>query len=129
MKRPPGGPTVATTKQQEESLAAPQCWGGGSPVTGHGLGKRKPPAWRGDAGHPGLYLTRVCFRLPSQPQADSHGVSTLGPKHPGALQPSSSGGTKGGLPRSQAIQLGAACISPSGPDAADLSAILGGQDD
>lgn len=42
-------------------------------------------------------------------------VSTPGPEHPGGLQPSSSGGTKGGLPRSQAIQPGAACIRPSGP--------------
>lgn len=124
LKRPPGDPSYRDNEPTGREPAR-LCGGGvgGSPETERGLGTRKPPARRGDAGHPGLYPTRVCFRLPGQPQADGRDASMPGPEHPGglqpcdhtSLQPSSSGGTKGGLPWSQAIQQDAAFVRPLGP--------------
>lgn len=80
LKRPPGTPAALTMSQQEESLRLHGV-GAGLPETERRLGTAEAPARRGDTGHPSLYPTRVCFRLPSQPRQTAD-ASTLGPEHP-----------------------------------------------
>lgn len=136
MKWPLGTPAVATMSRQEESLLGSTCWGWGLPRDGAQAGHDEAPARREDTGDPSLYPTRVCFRLPGQAQADGCDASTLGPEHPEVCShvitrpysPPQLAEPRedflGAKPSNQALQ----SSDRWGPDAADLSAILGGQD-
>lgn len=110
----PWGPQLSRQRSDRNRAWLLRSVGVGAPQRRSAGWARGSPLLGGEAqGIQAFISQRSASDCPVSPRQTD--VSTPGPEHPGGLQPSSSGGTKGGLPRSQAIQPGAACIRPSGP--------------
>lgn len=124
LKRPPGDTSCRENESTGREPAQLRGVGVGAPQRQSAGWAQGSPLLGGETQGTQAFIPQgSASDCPVSPQADGRDASTPGPEHPGglqpcdhtSLQPSSSGRTKGGLPRIQAIQPDAAFVRPLGP--------------